>query len=68
MVHGGYTEAIALDSALRVVAPLVGVGLDRLVHAQHNGGPDALGLAARAANSIVLVDDPLGPTPTTLLE
>jgi hypothetical protein len=68
VVHGGYTQAIALDSALRVAAPLVGVGLDRLVHAQHDRGPDPLGLAARAANSIALVDDPLGPNPTTLLD
>ena len=68
VVHGGYTEAIALDSALRVAAPLVGAGLDRSMHAQLSGGLDPLDLAARAANSIDLVDDPRGPAPTTLLE
>ena len=68
VVHGGYTEAIALDSALRIAAPLVGAGLDRLMHAQLSGGLDPLDLAARAANSIELVNDPQGPAPTTLLE
>lgn len=68
VVHGGYTEAIALDSALRVAAPLVGAGLDRLVHAQLADGVPPLDLAARAENSLVLVNDPQGPTPTTLLE
>ncbi|TNC28022.1 integrase [Amycolatopsis alkalitolerans] len=67
VVHGGSTEAIALDAALRTSAPLIGAALDRLVHAQliDNEGP--LTLAARAENSLTLVGDPLGPGITRLL-
>jgi hypothetical protein len=68
VVHGGSTSAIALDAALRTAAPLIGAGLDRLVHAQLANGMAALDLAARAENSLALVGDPLGPAPTRLLE
>src|SRR5207302_1003426 len=68
VVHGGNTAAIALDSALRTAAPLIGAGLDRLVHAQLIKHVEPLDLAARAENSLALVSDPLGPDPTKLLE
>jgi hypothetical protein len=68
VVHGGNTAAIALDSALRTAAPLIGAGLDRLVHAQLINQVEPLDLAARAENSLALADDPLGPAPTKLLE
>lgn len=67
VVHGGTTAAIALESALRTAAPLVGAGLDRLVHAQLIKGVAPLDLAARAENSLALVGDPLGPAVTSLL-
>jgi hypothetical protein len=67
VVHGGSTEAIALDAALRTTAPLIGAALDRLVHAELIDNEDPLTLAARAENSLALVGDPLGPNITRLL-
>lgn len=67
VLHGGNTEAIALDAALRTAAPLIGAALDRLVHAQLINNEDPLTLAARAENSLALVGDPLGPDITGLL-
>jgi hypothetical protein len=68
VVHGGNTAAIALDSALRIAAPLIGAGFDRLVHAQLVNHVEPLDLAARAENSLALAGDPLGPALTQLLE
>jgi hypothetical protein len=68
VVHGGNTGAIALDSTLRTAAPLIGAGLDRLVHARLIAGVEPLDLAARAENSLALVGDPLGPALTMLLQ
>jgi hypothetical protein len=68
VVHGGNTAAIALDSALRTAAPLIGAGIDRLVHAQLINQVDPLDLAARAENSLALAGDPLGPALPKLLE
>ncbi|MGW3993205.1 hypothetical protein ACWEF6_06925 [Amycolatopsis sp. NPDC004772] len=67
VVHGGSTEAVALDTALRTSAPLIGAALDRLVHAQLIDEEPPLVLAARAENSLALVGDPLGPHITRLL-
>ncbi|MGH3867291.1 MAG: hypothetical protein ACRDQ4_14335 [Pseudonocardiaceae bacterium] len=58
----------ALDSALRTAAPLIGAGLDRIVHSQLINRVKPLDLAARAENSLALASDPLGPTLTRLLE
>jgi hypothetical protein len=68
VVHGGTTASVAIEATLRTVGPLVGVGLDRIVHAnlQHRIGP--LELAARAVNSLELVGDGLGPEVVGLLE
>lgn len=68
VVHGGNTAAIALNSALRTAAPLIGAGIDRLVHAQLVNQVEPLDLAARAENSLALAGDPLGPPLTRLLE
>ncbi|WP_344873946.1 hypothetical protein [Allokutzneria multivorans] len=68
VMHGGSTAAIALDPALRTAAPLLGAGLDRVVHGRLSRGIDPLELAARAENSLALVGDPLGPAVTRLLE
>lgn len=68
VVHGGNTAAIALDSALRTAAPLIGAGLDRMVHSQLINQVEPLDLAARAENSLALANDPLGPALTSLLE
>jgi hypothetical protein len=68
VVHGGTTASVAIEATLRTVGPLVGVGLDRIVHAnlQYKIGP--LELAARAVNSLELVGDDLGPEIVGLLE
>ncbi|WP_133873396.1 integrase [Paractinoplanes brasiliensis] len=68
VAHGGTTAAVALDAALRTAAPLVGAGLDRLLHAALTLGIEPLDLAARAENSLALVGDPLGPPLTGLLD
>ncbi|MFI5932632.1 integrase [Actinoplanes sp. NPDC051494] len=67
VAHGGTTAAVALNATLRTVAPLIGAGLDRLVHASVRSGLEPLDLAARAENSLALVGDPLGPAVTRLL-
>ncbi|MET4429059.1 integrase [Mycolicibacterium sp. 624] len=48
LMHGGTTGSIALPTALRTAAPLIGAGLDRLTHAALAEGVGALQLAARA--------------------
>ncbi len=53
--HGGTTAAVALDATLRTAAPLVGAGLDRMVHAALTLRVEPLDLAARAENSLALV-------------
>lgn len=68
VTHSGHTNGVALDAALRTAAPLIGAGLDRLVHARLTSGTDPLDLAARAENSLALVGDPLGPHVTKLLD
>ncbi|MCW3844431.1 hypothetical protein ONA70_30525 [Micromonospora yasonensis] len=68
VMHGGTTAAVALDAALRTAAPLVGAGMDRLVHAKLTLGLEPLDLVARAENSLALVGDPLGPSLTHLLD
>jgi hypothetical protein len=48
VLHGGQTQAVALRSAVRTAAPLVGAGFDRLVHGSLVKGQEPLELAARA--------------------
>jgi hypothetical protein len=68
VVHGGTADSVAMEATLRTAAPLIGAGLDRLVHAKLviNLGP--LELAARAANSLELVGEDGGPSVVTMLE
>jgi hypothetical protein len=68
VVHGGSTASIGLEPALRIAAPILGAGIDRLLHAQLTEGLLPLELAARAENSLALVGDPYGPAVTRLLE
>ncbi|GAB3181008.1 hypothetical protein [Streptomyces incanus] len=35
VLHGGATQGVALDASLRTAAPLLGAGLDRIVHASY---------------------------------
>lgn len=48
IVHAGNTSSIAIDGTLRTVAPLVGAGIDRIVHASASQRIDPLLLAATA--------------------
>jgi hypothetical protein len=68
VVHGGTTASVAMEATLRTAAPLVGAGLDRLVHAKLAANVGPLELAARAANSLELVGDDIGPTVVAMLE
>ncbi len=58
VLHGGYTDAVALRACLRTVAPLAGAGMDRIAHAWFVEGIEPLELAARARIRIAR----LGPT------
>lgn len=68
VVHGGTTGSVAMEATLRTAAPLVGAGLDRLAHAKLVTDVGPLELAARAANSLELVGDDIGPSVVTMLE
>jgi hypothetical protein len=68
VVHGGITASVAMEATLRTAAPLVGAGLDRIVHAKLSAHVRPLELAARAANSLELVGDHIGSSVVTMLE
>jgi hypothetical protein len=55
LMHGGTTGSIALPTALRTAAPLIGAGLDRITHAALVEKVDALQLAARARLNLDLL-------------
>lgn len=48
VLHGGKTSAVALRASLRTAAPLVGAGIDRIVHARYVDRLSPMELAARA--------------------
>lgn len=48
IAHGGRVDGIGLEPTLRLAAPLVGAGVDRLAHAALTAGPTPLALAAAA--------------------
>lgn len=53
VLHAGKTDSVAISSALRTVPPLVGAGLDRLVHdALATGRSEPLRLVARARTAL----------------
>jgi hypothetical protein len=68
VLHGGSTESVALDAALRTAAPLVGAGLDRVAHAYLADGITPLALAATAETSLALAGAPDVLPVTDLLE
>ena len=68
VLHGGSTESVALDAALRTAAPLVGAGLDRVAHAYLADGITPLALAATAETSLALAGAQDAPPVTDLLE
>ena len=53
VLHAGKTDSVAMSSVLRTVPPIVGAGLDRLVHdALATGHSDPLRLVARARTAL----------------
>lgn len=56
IVHGGKTDAVGSESALRLAAPLVGAGLDRVAQALLERGCGPLELAARARARLEVLD------------
>ncbi|WP_432171201.1 hypothetical protein [Streptomyces sp. 1222.5] len=68
ILHGGATQGVALDASLRTAAPLLGAGLDRIVHASYTEGLGPLDLAARAEVALQLVDGETGLATVDLLE
>jgi hypothetical protein len=68
ILHGGATQGVALEASLRTAAPLLGAGLDRIVHASYTEGIEPLDLAARAEVALQLVDGETGLTTVDLLE
>lgn len=68
VLHGGATQGVALEASLRTAAPLVGAGLDRIVHAAYAEDLDPLDLAARAEVALKLVNGETGLSVVDLLE
>jgi hypothetical protein len=67
VLHGGKTGAIALRACLRICAPLVGAGLDRIAHATYTEGLSPLELAARARIRLDSLDSAAAVHPIDLL-
>jgi hypothetical protein len=67
VLHGGKTDAVGLRACLRIVAPLVGAGLDRIAHAAYTEGLIPLELAARARIRLDSLDSAAAVRPIDLL-
>lgn len=68
VLHGGRVAGIALRASLRTAAPLVGAGMDRIVHAwfERHEGPQELAALAKAR--LAVLGTPMGREVTSLLE
>lgn len=67
VLHWGRMDAVALRATLRTVAPLIGAGLDRVVHAWFVDRTEPLELAA-IANTRLNLAEASGGIPLQLLE
>ena len=67
VLHWGRTDAVALRACLRTAAPLVGAGLDRIIHAHYVDRLNPLQLVARARIALSTVGTRGGPSCTELL-
>lgn len=67
VLHWGKTDAVALRASLRTAAPLVGAGIDRIIHAHYVDGLSPLQLVARAKSALATVGMAGGPHCTDLL-
>ncbi len=68
VLHWGRTDGVVLQASLRNAAPLVGAGIDRIVHAHYVDQLSPLQLAARAKMSLATAGTKDGPTCTRLLD
>lgn len=68
VLHAGKTDSVAMPAVLRTAPPLVGAGLDRLVHdALAKGQSDPLHLVARARSALHMCGKAGGPETWDLL-
>jgi hypothetical protein len=67
VLHWGRTDAVALRASLRTAAPLVGAGIDRIIHAYYVDRLSPLQLVARAKMALATVGTLAGPPCTRLL-
>ena len=67
VLHWGRTDGVALQASLRNAAPLVGAGIDRIIHAHYVDGLTPLQLVARASVSLATAGTKGGPACTRLL-
>ncbi len=56
VLHGGRTRAVALRMSLRTVTPLIGAGIDRIVHSYHVRKLSPLATAAGAEIAIATIE------------
>ena len=68
VLHGARMDAVALRASLRTAAPLVGAGIDRIIHAHYVGNVAALPLTAQAQVALATLGTGGGPRITTLLD
>jgi hypothetical protein len=69
VLHAGRTDSVAMTATLRTIPPLVGAGLDRLVHAALTSQDfDEVQLVARARTELRLVGGPGGSHVVDLLD
>jgi hypothetical protein len=67
VLHWGKTDGVALRASLRTTAPLVGAGIDRIIHAHYVDSLSPLQLVARAKMALATVGTTSGPRCTELL-
>ena len=67
VLHWGKTDGVALQASLRNAAPLVGAGIDRIIHAHYVDRLSPLQLVARASVSLATAGTKGGPACTRLL-
>ena len=67
VLHAGKTDAVALRASLRTAAPLVGAGIDRIIHASYVNSLSPLQLVAQAKLALATVGASGGPRCTDLL-
>ena len=68
VLHGARMDAVALRASLRTAAPLVGAGIDRIIHAHYVGKVAPLPLTAQAQVALATIGTEGGPGITTLLD